>query len=222
MDLTGAVDIYCERTDPSFWAEPVNALSNAAFVIAAAVIWGRLSRGAGPVPLARALVLVLALIGVGSFLFHTFAEVWAEWADVIPIGAFVVTFLFAMNRHVFGLRIWPAIGVTALFVPYVALTLPLFLALPFFRISAAYWPIALLIALYGAALLRRAPRTARGLFLGAALLSLSLTFRSLDMALCAAWPLGTHFLWHLLNGVMLGWMIETYRRHMLAGAPVGR
>jgi hypothetical protein len=29
-------------------------------------------------------------------------------------------------------------------------------------------------------------------------------------------PLGTHFGWHLLNAVMLGWMIEVYRRHMLA------
>jgi aspartyl-tRNA(Asn)/glutamyl-tRNA(Gln) amidotransferase subunit C len=29
-------------------------------------------------------------------------------------------------------------------------------------------------------------------------------------------PLGTHFLWHILNGIMLGWMIEVYRRHMLA------
>jgi hypothetical protein len=30
------LDLYCERTDLSFWAEPVNALSNAAFLIAAA------------------------------------------------------------------------------------------------------------------------------------------------------------------------------------------
>jgi len=38
---------------------------------------------------------------------------------------------------------------------------------------------------------------AAGLFL------LSLTFRSLDLALCASLPHGTHFLWHLLNGVVL-------------------
>jgi hypothetical protein len=25
--------------------------------------------------------------------------------------------------------------------------------------------------------------------------------------------LGTHFLWHLLNAVMLGWMINVYVRH---------
>jgi hypothetical protein len=63
---------------------------------------------------------------------------------------------------------------------------------------------------------RRAPSTARGLAVGAGILTVSLTFRTLDQPLCAVWPKGTHFLWHILNATMLGWMIETYRRHMLA------
>jgi hypothetical protein len=32
---------------------------------------------------------------------------------------------------------------------------------------------------------------------------LSLTFRSIDMALCDTLPHGTHFLWHLINGGVL-------------------
>ncbi len=59
----------CERSDFGFWAEPVNALTNAAFVLAAAIMW---PRGRG-VPIARALVGVLAVIGAGSFLWHTHA-----------------------------------------------------------------------------------------------------------------------------------------------------
>jgi hypothetical protein len=34
--------------------------------------------------------------------------------------------------------------------------------------------------------------------------------------------LGTHFLWHILNALMLGWMIEVYRRHRLAAAGAHR
>jgi hypothetical protein len=64
--------------------------------------------------------------------------------------------------------------------------------------------------------LRRRADTGRGLIFGAALLTLSLTARSLDMALCDSIPVGTHFLWHLLNALMLGWMIEVWRRHRLA------
>jgi hypothetical protein len=33
--------------------------------------------------------------------------------------------------------------------------------------------------------------------------TLSLTLRTIDIDLCRAWPLGTHFAWHLLNGLVL-------------------
>jgi len=29
------IDNYCERIDPSFWSEPVNAMTNLAFIVAA-------------------------------------------------------------------------------------------------------------------------------------------------------------------------------------------
>ena len=39
MNWSQKVDIYCERTDFAFWSEPLNAVSNAAFVIAALLVW---------------------------------------------------------------------------------------------------------------------------------------------------------------------------------------
>ncbi|WP_267895717.1 hypothetical protein [Loktanella sp. Alg231-35] len=35
-------------------------------------------------------------------------------------------------------------------------------------------------------------------------------------------PCGSHFIWHILNGIMLGWMIHVCTRHMLATAPQWR
>ncbi|MFV0336407.1 MAG: ceramidase domain-containing protein [Tropicimonas sp.] len=222
--LLRQVDAYCERTDFTYWSEPVNALTNAAFLLAAWIMWRRL-RGAG-LPLAGAMCALLALIGIGSFLFHTHATIWGGIADTTPIALFILLYVFAASRDFWGLKTPWALAVTAGFIPYAALMVPLFRSLPFFGVSAAYWPVPLLIAAYAAGLRRRAPDTARGLALGAAALCLSLTFRTLDEPLCAAIPLGTHFLWHLLNGLMLGWMIEVYRRHMLVrrrpGAPSGR
>ena len=208
MDLTRAVDGYCERMGPEYWAEPVNALTNAAFLVAALVMWRR-SRG---VALARALCLVLAAIGIGSFLFHTHAQVWAAIADVTPIAAFVLLYLYAVNRAAFGLGPWAALGLTALFFPYVAMMVPVFSMVPGLGASAGYVPVALLILLYAAFLRGRLPDFARGLAVGGGLLILSLAFRTADEAICAAVPLGTHFMWHLLNGLMLGWMIEVYLR----------
>lgn len=82
----------------------------------------------------------------------------------------------------------------------------------------------ILVAQVGAcpdSFLHRASATARGLAAGAAVLVLSLVFRSLDHRVCAALPLSTQFLWHLLNGLMRGWMIEVWRRHV-AIPPAGR
>jgi hypothetical protein len=60
MEWFEAVDGYCERVDAAFWA------------------WRR-----PDLPeMGRVLTVILALIGVGSFLFHTFAQTWAGLADV--------------------------------------------------------------------------------------------------------------------------------------------
>ncbi|MGR3540607.1 MAG: ceramidase domain-containing protein [Hasllibacter sp.] len=212
-----SVDAYYERLGPAFWAEPLNALTNAAFLIAALVMWRRTA--AGRTPVQAVLIGLLAAIGLGSFLFHTFATGWAGLADVLPIALFVLAYLHAANRDFWGMpRRAAALG-TAAFVPYAVLLTPLFAALPFFRISAFYWPVPLLIGAYAVLLRRRAPGTAAGLGLGAAILVLSLILRSLDMPLCGAVPTGTHLGWHLLNALMLGWMIEVHRRHVAAAVP---
>lgn len=209
MDVMRQIDIYCERLGPAFWAEPINAVSNGAFLLAAVIMWMR-----APEPVCRVLCAVLAAIGVGSFLFHTHATVWAMIADVAPIGLFILCYIWAAHRYFWNLSpVWA--GVTALgFVPFAAVLTPLFGALPFFEVSAGYWPVALLIAIEAWLLRKRLPPVALGMAIGAAVLAMSLTARSLDMAVCASVPVGTHFVWHLLNGLMLGWMIEVLRRHL--------
>lgn len=75
MDWTAQIDAYCERVGFGFWAEPINALTNIAFLASGFVIW-RKAQGRG-LPLAEAMAIVLFAIGIGSFLFHTFATRWA-------------------------------------------------------------------------------------------------------------------------------------------------
>lgn len=215
MELDDRFDLYCERMGPEFWAEPINAVTNAAFLLAA--IWaGARLRGTG-LTLGWVLVILLAAIGVGSFLFHSFATGWAALADVIPIALFILVFVFATHRDVIGHPVWVAALAVPGFLIFAAVTGPGFAALPFFEVSAGYWPVVLALILY-AGVLRSMPKLARGFLIGAAILTMSLTARSVDLRVCEAIPFGTHFLWHVLNGVMLAWMIEVYRRHMLAGA----
>ena len=219
MDWFASIDGYCERLGPAYWAEPVNAVTNLAFLVAAAVMAWRL-RGV-QLPLANAMVVLLAVIGIGSYLFHTHAQGWAALADTTPILAFILVYLYASSRDYLGLsKLWALVSV-GLFFPFAAVLVPLFAQVPVLSASAGYLPVVVLIAGYAVVLARRAPETARGLALGAGLLFVSITLRSLDMPLCESWPVGTHFAWHLLNGLLLGWMIEVYRRHMLARRPHG-
>ncbi len=212
MDWFRQIDSYCERTDFSYWSEPLNAVTNAAFLIAAIWMWRRCEG----IVAARVLCVIVFGIGVGSFLFHTHATVWAATADVVPIGVFILTYLFLVNRDVVGLPWWGALLGTLLFAPYAYAVVPVLDRIPFLAISNFYWTVPLLLVIYAAFGWRKYPATSRGMVTGAAILSPSITIRSLDAALCDVFPIGTHIGWHCLNAVMLGWMIEVYRRHVSA------
>src|SRR5262245_44473972 len=114
------VDLYCERVTPLFWAEPVNALSNIGFLIAAFAafrLWRR--EGEGDLPI-LILIVVVAAVGLGSFAFHTLATRGAMLLDVVPIGIFIYGyFLLALRR--FLLLSWPA-ALTGL-VAFIALSI---------------------------------------------------------------------------------------------------
>jgi len=180
MDWTRTVNSYCERTDPSYWSEPVNAVTNAMFVIAAAYCWPRTRGDVG----ARLLCVILALIGIGSYLFHTHAQVWALMADVIPIQAFILVYLYFATVRFFDAPRWVGALAVLAFVPYAAATSRGLGALVGdLNGSIGYVPVPILIAAYAVALRRRAPETASGLAIGAGLLALSLTFRSVDNAI---------------------------------------
>ncbi|MCG8447092.1 MAG: ceramidase domain-containing protein [Hyphomicrobiales bacterium] len=194
------VDIYCERLSPEFWAEPLNAISNAAFLLAAFgafAIWRR--RGADDWP-ALVLILLIGLIGIGSFLFHTFATRWAAAADVLPIILCLLAFLFIAQRRMFGLSaIAAALGV----VLFLGLNVLNGFVLPegFLNGSGTYLP-ALAAILFGGVVLRmRADPAAKTLFFLTGIFALSIALRSIDMAVCDALPIGVHYFWHILNGL---------------------
>ncbi len=216
MDWFQQFDIYCERTDFTYWSEPLNALTNFFYLFGA--IWAWFRNPEPEVVIARLLAVLLGFIAVGSFLFHTHATQWASTADVTPIGLFILLYLFAVNLHVINMRWWLAAIGTLLFLPYAAVLVPIINQLPFLNISNFYWTVPLLIAGYAPFVMRRHPETARGMLIGAGILTVSITLRSVDLALCEVWPVGTHIFWHTLNAIMLPWMIEVYRRHRLRTA----
>jgi len=222
MNWGARVFNYCERgTDPTFWAEPINAITNLAFLIAALIAFLRLRTKR---PYEReidyyVMVALIATIGIGSFLFHTLATRWAAVADVAPIGLFIAVYLaFALNRF---LRIPP--GTTLLLTLAFAGVCAAIMQIrcggpsgvsfggaggPCLNGSLGYVPP--LLALWGFAwlLYRRGHPAANYLLLAGGVFLVSLTLRSLDRVWCdltlvSGYSLGTHFMWHVLNGTTL-------------------
>ena len=218
MDLSKSIDIYCERLDIGIWAEPINAVTNVAFILAAIIMWLRCKK----LIEGRILSFLLFSIGCGSFLFHTYAQTWAALLDVTAILIFILTYIFVANRRfLVWSKLVSLIGVI-LFFPYQLLLVSILSNIQFFGLSVQYIPVVILIFIYSGLLRKSEPNLSRGLFIGAAILCLSIISRTVDEPLCSILSVGTHFIWHILNAIMLAWMIEVLRRHMLAGYSLGR
>lgn len=212
MSWTTQVNVYCERLGPQFWAEPVNAVTNLAFIVAAVLMAPHAQRARDPG--AMLLCAILAVIGVGSFLFHTFATRWAGLADVLPILAFILVAVCLATRRFLGAPWWAAALATLAFMPVNWGTGQILRAtVGSLNGSVMYAGVLVFLLAYAALLARRYPDTARGLLTVAGIFVVSVTARASDASVCGSFPLGTHFLWHIFNGLLLGWMIHVFLRH---------
>lgn len=221
LDMTGwltPIDIYCERLDASWWAEPVNALTNLAFVIAGLLI---VTHRQTPAALLGALI---AMIGVGSFLFHTHANRLTGLIDITFIGVYLATYAWLWPKWVWNkaahVQAGSVLGLLGLIL-LASLTNQLIANVwpdvpPGVYLGALLYVMAL--AVFSASNLpadtptntsnaRMWLWTTAGLFLA------SLTARQLDMPLCEHTG-GTHWLWHLLNAGVL----YASARALLAGS----
>lgn len=197
---------YCERLDGRFWSEPLNAVSNAAFLLAAVAAYTLLRKRGGADAAATALVVVTGFVGVGSLVFHTVATRGALLLDVIPIAVFIYGYFLLALRRFFGLALLPAAAITVAFGAASALVDQNVSGL---NGSVSYLPALAALLSFAALLWRKNPQAAKGLAIASAVFLLSLTLRTVDREICATLPTGTHFLWHLLNACVLWLLLRT-------------
>lgn len=206
-----SLDLYCERLSAEFWAEPVNALTNLAFVIVGVWALWKCRRFAAR-PLVVFLSAMIAIVGVGSFLFHTYANTLTVLGDLIPIFIFTGTYLYYSLRHLLDWSTkWSLLGLVACVSSMVLIQL--FVPNRILNGSVLYAPPLLMLFFVATKMRSRRPTQWSRIYLaGAFTLFLSLIMRTLDSAICEVFPLGTHFLWHLLNGACLWFLIRVALR----------
>jgi hypothetical protein len=213
------IDLYCERAGPGLWSEPVNVLTN--LVIVAAGLWGlrearRNDAGAAVVVLCWWVVA----IGIGSAIFHIFATRGTIWFDVLPIASFVLAYtLFSMRRYL----AMPWASAIAMVVGFYVIAGLLAWSVPAWLREASngtttYLPPFLGLALLGALIVLKGCRAGRYVLGAFPVFLLAVIFRMTDPMICAGFPLGTHFLWHVFDGFTLGILLAAAARYGGPGA----
>lgn len=146
------------------------------------------------------LLATTVTIGIGSFVFHTVATNWARVLDVVPILVFQLIYLWLYGRRVISLKRFTCGMLLAGFLAAAVLGRQFPDILNGSMIYAPAFMVILGLGLYHV----RTATDARFDLLGAAvMLAISLFFRTIDSTACSAFPVGTHFLWHLGNGAVV-------------------
>ena len=207
---SNSIDNYCERLDASFWSEPLNAITNLGFVIAGIIAIYYLITTRNKLTHLWILAINMICIGVGSFLFHTFATPWAELADKIPIYLFQVIFLWCYCQHALSLK-WS--HTVIFFILYIGVTI-LTKCLPF-SINGSEMYLPTIMTLIGAGIAYQYTNKALDhvIIIAGGLFALSLIFRTIDESICDLWPIGSHFLWHVTNGFVVYFCWLSLYRH---------
>jgi hypothetical protein len=195
----GYVDSYCERIGPGFWGEPLNSLSNLAFLFAAVLLWFLARRTHLTLV---ALPVLVALIFVGSAAFHTTATPWGGALDSGFIAVFLLYYI-ALFAHLFWNLPWRHAWLAAPAFLLCTALVTLIASLIDFTGPGMYLAALLGLAVLAASLHRRHDPAWRAFALAALVFAISLTFRTIDDPICSTFPAGTHFLWHLLNASTL-------------------
>jgi len=198
------LDAYCERAgEMGLLAEPLNALTNLFFIVAAILAASELWKVKQGFRVDLWLLVVfLFSIGVGSGLWHVFATQHTMLMDVIPITLFINLYLLSALRRLLHLG-WG--GTIAAWLAYFGLGMAAQFTLPPDLFNGTIMYIPTFVTLLVLTMVVRREHRGVGHVFGKVLLvwCASLVFRTIDPLVCEAFPWGTHFLWHMLNAWVL-------------------
>ena len=158
------------------------------------------------------LSIVIFLIGLGSFLWHTFPNRITGFVDIF----FIVLFMFIYTYKIYSYKI----SVSKLSSYIIA---GMFILSSYFIgqllsktvISSSGFYIVIILHLILLCLIFKRKgieiKILNSLLKATFLFILSLFLRTIDNIICLSFELGTHFLWHILNALVLFYLLNFYK-----------
>lgn len=208
------MSLYCERTEPGWFAEPLNTATGLAYFVASWQAWKQLDRGRWREQWDLHLLAgLIALVGLASLFWHASGIRWLFWVDAAALTAFAAAYwsVFLVRVPLFrGIGLAVAWALTAVALVF------------FFRLvpgavpgsTLTYLPLLFLLFVALVLAFRVDRRLARDLFFAGVIFGLALGARSLDPVLCTWVVVGTHWLWHLLTAGLLFVLVDGILRHV--------
>jgi hypothetical protein len=203
------LDSYCERAgNTALLAEPLNAITNlffiAAALLAARALISKPRQGGGQQSNLDLWLLIFSLfaIGIGSGAWHLVPNQTTLLMDVIPITLFINIYIIASLRRLFN-QAWRKVFGWWLVYTIVGIVAQMKLPPDLLNGTIMYIPTYATLVVMTFALARRDRAAAKVFAIMTTVWSLSLIFRTIDYGICSQLALGTHFLWHTLNAVVL-------------------
>ena len=195
---------YCERTSFDILSEPLNFFTNLCFIIFSVLLLFNKSI------LDKKYALLIFLIGVGSMLFHSIPNRLTGFLDVFFIISFIFYYIFTLYIKLNIKKYISAIISIAFIV--ICFVFGIISKNTLLGSSAFYLPIIFhILFLYLYFLKNKKIYMYHNLFLFILVLfSFSLLLRSVDLYLCNLFFIGTHFIWHILNALVLYLLVKFY------------
>ncbi len=193
---------YCERNSLDFLAEPLNFATNFSFLFVSILLLYDKNI------LDKRYSLLIFLIGIGSMLFHSIPNKLTGFLDIFFIIFFIYYYLVNLYKKLNNNTIFSNLySIAFIFFCYLFGS---FFYNTFLGSSAFYFPILLhLYILFIYFFIKKHQYVSYKKFIWIPLFfTISLILRSIDIKVCNIIPLGTHYIWHIFNAVVLYLLIK--------------
>ncbi|MFZ5503498.1 MAG: hypothetical protein ACOY3V_08260 [Pseudomonadota bacterium] len=198
--MEGRVGHYCGRFVDGIWGEPQNSFSNIIFVIGAYYAWCAWRKAESRDPVVQIAFVLGALIGIGSFVFHSYPNPVTLYVDLVLIQIFVLVYFgyvgsryFCANKTAIVLSIGTFFIIRQLWIAYMPKGL--------LGGGISHIPTLVLLIFCGIYFFSKLRRLSLFLFSASALYFTAVIIRSWDLYVCDSFPIGLHWTWHILTGL---------------------
>lgn len=188
--------LHCERQNTQSFFEPLNSISNAAFLISAYYAHKYIKENKIQDKNIQKLPYVIGLMGIGSFMFHSFRNQITNYADVIPIYFFIVFSIFIALQKLIKKKSL----VYSLIVTFGIVQLGIyFTLLNYLYGSINYIATLTTLLILAYAIYRKYGKVLlQPMIFFITIFGVALIFRNIDFIICPYFRIGTHYMWHIL------------------------